>query len=388
VVESLSDAVILDKFPKRNRRAMNPTSHRRAFTLIELLIVIAVIGILIGILSSALLQAKASSQTASCANNLRQIGIAFHRYQQAFAGKVPDAATVLTGLGSYLDLQSSVYLCPTVQKSTVVLDNSFYNSYGVNPCVHRLLAESAKVVALDANADLIDYEGSDSTFFELDVAPRHFGVMNVLFFDGHVDRHAPDELNPYTPGSGPQVLLAYWKPELSGCDCRTNGFGSGKGLLGEYYTTDQWTGTPVSRLDPTIYLPFGNPPFYGVPYDVPLPGATAANAAPLKTAKFRGFILGLTSESYTFHVCCDNEAWVYVNGSLVVSRSTGGAGGVQQWQAADTPINLSNDRWVDFEVRWREEGVGSPSHIMVQWSCPSSPTPTKIPSSQLRPARK
>ena len=384
----------------RNRPAPQALKgYPPAFTLVEVLIVLAIIGILIAILSSALLQAKASSQTATCANNLRHVGIAFQRYQHAFGGKVPDASTVLDatekGLGAYLDVsrdqRSAAYICPTVlSQVTSVGNNQFNNSYGVNPCVGRLLAESAKVVALDANADLVDYEGTNKELWQSDVDPRHFGSMNVLFCDGHVDRHLSDELNPYAEGTVQQlpVVLAYWKPELSGCDCRTSGFGRGQGLLGEYYTTDQWAGTPeASRLDPTLELPFGNPDFYGVPYDVPLPGATTSRSAPLKTAKFRGSILGLTNEPYQFHVCCDNEVWVYVNGSLVISRSAGGAGGVQQWQAGTTTVDLSNNRWIDFEVRWREEGVGSPSHLMVRWSCPSSPAPTKIPSSQLRPAR-
>ena len=359
---------------------MKSGRFRPAFTLVELLVVIAIITVLVSMLTWGISKARDSARATQCGNNLKQIGAAFQQYVAA-NDKAPDAATVLGGFDIYLSNNRSVYSCPIVVTSAA----AEVVSYGVNPCVHRMMTDAGKVLMVDANADMIDYESLDTPTFQRDVAGRHYDMANVLHIDGRVERMSPDDINPYRTPDGEQIRTTLWKPRIGGCSCAGSG---SNGLLGEYWANpDEWTGTSWKRLEKTIDLPFGNSAFFGVPYSIPIPGTTADNPNPLKTARFSGFIRPDASEPHTFHVCCDNAAWVYVNGALVLSRSTGGPGPVQEWQAAPTPIDLLAGRWYDFEVRWFEEGPGSPSHVKVYWSRPSSPGRTPIPITNLRPPR-
>ncbi len=71
-----------------------PSHHVRAFTLVELLVVISIIALLIALLMPALRRARMAAHQVVCASNLHQIHVASVAYAMDHDGYFPDKATL------------------------------------------------------------------------------------------------------------------------------------------------------------------------------------------------------------------------------------------------------------------------------------------------------
>lgn len=200
----------------------------RAFTLVELLAVIAIIGLLAALLFPVFAQSKDQSKSTVCISNLRQIGLATTTYLGDHDDRYPVVVNALdqtfprlgTGLGRPADRDPKEFLTVTEGLSGYVKDSRIfrcpmdfgseiagYKGYptfaqhngGVSYLFPTLMG-GASATAWPSPAESIwTGDGSPewhSPAYEA-TRPETFGI-NALFYDFHAryvkSRNAPDHL--------------------------------------------------------------------------------------------------------------------------------------------------------------------------------------------------
>jgi prepilin-type N-terminal cleavage/methylation domain-containing protein len=92
-----------------------------AFTLVELLVVIAIIAVLIGLLLPAVQSAREAARRISCANNMKQIGLACHNFHDVYrrlppGNLAPSAYPPSGSTDNHQYTSTFVYLLPFVEQ--------------------------------------------------------------------------------------------------------------------------------------------------------------------------------------------------------------------------------------------------------------------------------
>jgi len=130
---------------------------RRAFTLVELLVTIAIIGILITLLLPAVQAAREAARRASCKNNLRQMGLGLQNYHSSLGGLPPGVLGTNGGVSQDQLLHTwETLILPYVEQNNLQGEYDFSRRFDHPENASTVLQRVSLYSCPSMNDDLVD----------------------------------------------------------------------------------------------------------------------------------------------------------------------------------------------------------------------------------------
>ena len=149
---------------------------RDAFTLVELLVVMAILGVLVALLLPAVQSAREAARRAHCTNNLRQIGLALHNFESQMRQFPPGGRPALpdaSGQISYWSVQAQIL--PFLEQANLGSHIDFTQSYDLATNINLGGGVVAKLSAARVPTYLCPDEIRDEVRYENGV-PAHYPI--------------------------------------------------------------------------------------------------------------------------------------------------------------------------------------------------------------------